>query len=465
MNAVPRPRLAAEQPEAALDAALAAFATAPQAEHCFAVDFELVQYWLDGAPRLPLVAVYRLRRRGGAVAAEVSAEVSVTLGDEAFEHWWAADAAAFRAGSPQRPWFDLQAAVSLQPVEIPKPWGREIWYTGIERRGVAQAQQGGHSVPLPWLLAAAPRRLAAGLAHNLILLKILDPLPDPVFGDLYFELHREKREVYVVTDIDRRAWPDGVGGIRFGFDAALRREYGDDARFLTAYLEAVAAYREVRLAIDGVLDENRTAAGIGLDDPVDAGTLRRWLSGLPETLQRREREHRAAMDRFTGLLPLRVGDVLKVPRYVPHSLQHGVRTVEFQTPVYERLILSFAQKVLTQGHWDTEEAARLLQIEPPPPEPSEPTGAGHGWREERIVAFDDFEVLRLTLDPAARCPLRVPPRYALAMAVGEGLALDAQVLAAGQALLLPPGWRGAVLENQAPEERHLLLALPRFARG
>ena len=36
------------------------------------------------------------------------------------------------------PLFDLNAPIPLQPIAIPKPWGQEIWYTGIEQRGVAE---------------------------------------------------------------------------------------------------------------------------------------------------------------------------------------------------------------------------------------------------------------------------------------------------------------------------------------
>ena len=38
----------------------------------------------------------------------------------------------------------LQAPMPLSPVFIPKPWGREIWYSGIEERGVSTV----HNVPI-----------------------------------------------------------------------------------------------------------------------------------------------------------------------------------------------------------------------------------------------------------------------------------------------------------------------------
>ena len=69
-----------------------------------------------------------------------------------------------------------------------------------------------------------------------------------------------------------------------------------------------------------------------------------------------EKNLRQEMNSFTSMHTLRVGDVISIPTYTPHALQHGVRAIEFQTPHYERQILSFAQKVLTQSDWDTESA-------------------------------------------------------------------------------------------------------------
>src|SRR5690606_4251251 len=169
-----------------------------------------------------------------------------------------------------------------------------------------------------------------------------------------------------------------------------------------------------------------------------------------------------AMEAFTGELRLGVGDVVKVPRLVPHSLQHGVRTVEFQTPVYERLILSFAQKVLTQSHWDTDEALDVLLMDPPAVEPFAVLEAGEGWQEELIVEFDDFEVRRLTLQPGAERQLRAPRDYSLCMAVGGALEVGQLTLEADQALLLPPVWRGGRVGNPGTVARTLLLALPRL---
>src|SRR5690606_327598 len=173
----------------------------------------------------------------------------------------------------------------------------------------------------------------------------------------------EKREVYVVTHVDRNAWPDGRGAIRFGFDQVARQRAASDEAFRQQFLSAVADYEQLRRAIDRHCDEIRREEGVGLTEPVDAATLKRWLGVVPAPLLERERQAREAMNAFTHMLPLREGDVVKVPCLTPHALQHGVRTVEFQTPVYERKILAFAQKVLTQDHWDTSEAVELMSLE------------------------------------------------------------------------------------------------------
>ena len=36
------------------------------------------------------------------------------------------------------PILKLNTPLSLAPVEIEKPWGKELWYTGIEKRGYVQ---------------------------------------------------------------------------------------------------------------------------------------------------------------------------------------------------------------------------------------------------------------------------------------------------------------------------------------
>ena len=275
----------------------------------------------------------------------------------------------------------------------------------------------------------------------LVLLKILDPAAEPVTGDLYFELHEEKREVYVVTAVDPRAWPDGTGAIRFGFSAQKRADYRDDDAFREAYLEAVLRYEAVRRAIDAGADDA---------DP---------------RLDQQERQLRAEMDAFTDLRPLRVGDVVRVPLRLPHSLQHGVRTIEFQTPVYERKILSFCQQVLTQDHWDTREAVPMMSLEPASGDDLVRVHDAPGHRVEKIVDFEDFEVFRITLADGRVHTLTTAGSYALAITVTGTLAAGGCMAGAEEALLLPRHWHGGLAAAPADGELVVLLARPRRDGG
>jgi hypothetical protein len=395
------------------------------------VDFELACWWLPAAPALSLTAVYCWQH----------GELLVSVTDQALQVGGQAPARQFALWVEQ---FDLAVArpgqvLPLQPTYIPKPWGQEIWYTGVEERGICSFQLDGRSLPIPWLQAVMPDAAAGSAGLPLVLLKILDPCAEEVIGDLYFELHEEKREVYVVTRVDREAWPDGVGYIRYGFDPQRIAAAGSEEQFRQQYRAAVAAYENVRRAIDDLPDGQTPAAD----------------------LQRRERELRAAMDAFTHLRPLRVGDVVVVPLLMPHSLQHGVRTIEFQTPVYERQILSFAQRVLTQHHWDTQRAVAQMRLTPPPTDEFAQLPGAEGVRVERIVDFPDFEVRRIRVEAGAALALPACGEYALVMVVDGELALDGLVCVPEEALFLPPGWSGHLACAQAARPLVLLLAMPR----
>lgn len=396
------------------------------------VDFDLYCHWLPQSPLQALTAIY-LQTADGLQLAVTDATLEDAVGaapGDLFASWMAQHSlAVFRPGQ----------VLPLAPRFIPKPWGQEIWFTGVEERGVCAFACGAHETPIPWLQAVMPGDYAGPADRDLVLLKILDPLPEPVRGDLYFELHEEKREVYVVTHVDPQAWPDGVGAIRYGFDPAVRATYSSDAEFSAAYLAAVAEYEQVRRAIDAAV------ASEGQD---------------PDLLGE-ETRLRAAMDRFTYLKPLRVGDVVKVPLRFPHSLQHGVRTVEFQTPVYERKILSFAQRVLTQDHWDTREAAQIMLLAPPAEEPFERLLDAPGLQVERVVDFEDFEVQRLRIEAGRALDFTTGADYALVMVVSGSLRLQGASYTGGEALFLPPGEGAYGLEGGAAGPLVLLLARPR----
>lgn len=319
------------------------------------------------------------------------------------------------------PRLDPTQPVKLVPVRIPKPWGHEIWYTGMEVRGESGVAHDGGDILLSHYLKAAPN---ATNGSPLLLLKVLDPDPRPISGDLYFEVHEEKQEVYIVTHVDSAAWPDGCGSIRMGMDQSLRKDFSDDGTFRAAYLDAVQNYESIRRAID---EDNAS-------------------------LVAEELTARAHMERFTAHRSLVLGDVVKVPTWTPHALQHGVRVVEFQTQTYERYIISFAQAVITQDHWDSSYAIAHMNLELPATDDFEHVAPG----VERIARFEDFNVWRV--DGALQTELTLPDNipYAVLMALGPtevgNLRLDAE-----EACLIP---FTALHHTLVRSNTQLLLAAP-----
>ena len=351
-------------------------------------------------------------------------------------------------------WVNFTAPWLLAPIQIPKPWGQELWFTGIEARGQSVVCGEGGNLPLPWMLSLFPQ--TKNPDDEVILLKVLDPLPDEVYGDLYLELHEQKQEVYVVTHIDPQAWPDGIASMQMGFNQQLRQSYFDDETFKKSYLDAVRCYEKVRRALDRVLAQKKREATIPLDQPVAAETLKKWMKELAQLSENKEvieqeKSLRSAMNAFIGSHPLRVGDWVKVPRYMPHSLQHGIRVIEFQTPVYERKILSFAQQVLTQNHWDTEEAMQLAELGPYQPDQPAVLQSSETGHIERIACFDDFEVRRIRFNGAVNLD---SDSYSLLMTLqGEVSIASGRVsmeLASGQAVLLPGTGEPWSIASRAP---------------
>lgn len=431
---------------------------------CLGLQFSYQQYYLSAQPAVSLLAVVLVANNAGRMqlsvaVGETSDDLLVSLQDisansEAVTSW------CEQVGWP---WFEADAPVRLTPVAISKPWGQEIWYTGIEERGQSLVTAQGRHIPLPWLMAVAPQYWVKGLERKINLLKILDPLPEPVYGDLYFELHEEKQEVYVVTHVDKSAWPKGQGGIRFGFKEQKRSEYDTVESFKQDYLNTVNAYREVRKSIDDVVDGFRERDGIALNAPASAAQQKCWLKDVPQALLQQEQKARQAMDDFVAVKTLSLGDVVKVPCYTPHSLMHGVRTVEFQTPVYERKILSFAQKVLTQSHWDTQAAVDVMDVEVPASAPLRELQRDKQACLEEIVDFDDFSVLRLTLAPKARFEFNKDCAYILVMSLSAKTLVNNARLAEEEAVLIPSGMTSYLANLSDVDSAIVLLSIPKRA--
>lgn len=435
-------------PESLIKRQIQALIDSSATDCCFAVEFTHQAYYLAQPTAISLVALIALSRSSSAIRIYGAIlEDGPLVQQQLTELPDTPQSLATFAANNRVPWLCFSEPLRLAPVHIAKPWGQEIWYTGIEARGQSAVTAQGFFTPLPWALGLLPDTLASGRDRSLILLKILDPLAEEVYGDLYFELHEQKQEVYVVTRIDERAWPEGEGAIRLGFAPDLRAQYPDDDAFKQAYLAAVSDYRHIRNKIDQQLDQCRRAAGIDLSAPVDAQTLLVWQQEIPGELRQEELRKRHRMDQFSALQPLRPGDVVKVPCRVPHALQHGVRTVEFQTPVYERKILSFAQKVLTQADWDTQVALDDIVLDEYVPPTLEVLCKTERLLVERVVMFDDFEVQRWYLSANLSTLLDTKEDYALLMLISgnmvihcnESNQITSDAAAINEAFLLPSG--------------------------
>lgn len=298
----------------------------------------------------------------------------------------------------------LDGPVLLEQLSISKPWGQELWFTGIEKRGESRVITTSEKrIPLSLYLSLAPDRLTNNQLP--LLLKVLDPVPEEPLGNLYFEVHETKEEVYIVSHIDRGAWPGGVGEIRFAMSQEKRKRYKSDPEFRTAYLEAVKDYEVVRRKIDN-------------HERVDPGL---------------ERTKKERMHEFTQIRQLRLGDTVRVPTWTPHSLQHGVRVVEFQTPTYERHIISFEQKVQTQEHWDSEEAIQRMNLEIPVEHTAEAISTG----VDRVARFDTFNVVRADFDKIKSCSVSNASDYAICMAIGNNCYAGELTIPADSACLIP----------------------------
>ena len=245
----------------------------------------------------------------------------------------------------------------------------------------------------------------------------------------------------MVTAVDSNAWPSGEGAIRLGMQQSKRKGYASDADFRHAFLQAVQRYEQIRRTLDQTSGSHSVS------------------------LHNEEKASRTDMESFTALKPLRVGDVVQVAPHIPHSLQHGVRVFEFQTPTYERNIISFNQQVLTQDHWDSEYAINNMSLAGPSEPDLETLVDELDLLIERIVDFDDFKVHRITLNNRSYT-CEVTDAYLIVAVIKGELEVKSQAgavtLTAGgthQAALVPASAANPQLVTES-EETVVLLAQP-----
>lgn len=279
--------------------------------------------------------------------------------------------------------FDLEQAFELISHIEPKAWGEEWWFSGFEKRGSARIRQGDSECDLAFL-AVFTENLFFSLEKAPILLKILNPLPDPLWGQLYFEMHREKEEVYVVTKTN-----SDKAAIRFGFKPDKLKSYPNREVLKNDFLTKIKDYRVVRLKIDQLLFTN-------IDEAKKVSSEEKNLryQKIPDALKMEEQRLRQEVEAFIHFKALRTGDVVRVPKYLPHGLLHGVQTIEFQTPHYEREIIYFNQKTLTQDHWDSEQALSDCLINTPEETERPVMEQTADFVDEEIVQYESFTAVK-----------------------------------------------------------------------
>ena len=269
----------------------------------------------------------------------------------------------------------------LELINVPKPWGYETWYTGVEKRGVVKVLDEHGKTELPYSLNIFKNQILGDYPEELILLKKLNPCSEDVVGDLYYEMHEKKWEVYIVTEIDEKAWPEGEAIIKAGLDQkkinTYKKKHGNNWKnyLIKDFKKITKDYEVLRKKIDNCKDISSSK------------------------LLSKESELRKKAADFVGNCYVKKGDIVSFPPFQIHSLQHGIKVIEFQTPHYERLIVMFGQKVVTQENWDSEEALDKIIPNVYKPPKLEILHKSSGILLERFVNFPNFTADRLSLEP------------------------------------------------------------------
>ena len=343
---------------------------------------------------------------------------------------------------------DSKEPLQLKVLKIPKPWGYEGWYTGVEKRGVVNVIDKYGKTELPYALNLFKKQMLADDSESLILLKTLNPVAKKTIGDLYYELHEKKWEVYVVTEIDKTAWPSGTGIIKAGLHPdkieEYKKKYGNNWKeiLLREFKSAVFEYEKTRRQIDDSQEE------------------------ISKELLEKEAKLRDKASGFVGDLPVKVGDIISFPVFQIHSLRHGIKVVEFQTPHYERLILMFAQKVLTQNHWDTEDAISKMETEVYHPPKLDCIHNSEYLNVERFSDFTQFNFDRIRITPKNTYEDQLDGRYQLLIIISGRAAVVTQSgnsinLKKEESLFFPVSMGSYLIENIGDNQMICLKATPK----
>jgi hypothetical protein len=252
----------------------------------------------------------------------------------------------------------------------------------------------------------------------------------------------------VVTEIDQTAWPSGTGIIKAGLHPEKIKDYQEIHGskwveiLLKNFRETIGEYEKIRRQIDDSTED------------------------IPNELHEQELKLRQKASNFVGDCQVKVGDIISFPVFQMHSLRHGIKVIEFQTPHYERLILMFAQKVLTQNHWDTDDALnKILPVVYEPPE-LECLHKSSGLLIERFVDFPQFTADRICLEPETIWEDQLDGKYHLLITISGQASIIPKSgspvkLNREEALFLPVGVGSYRMESTGEIPLICLKAIPK----
>ena len=346
--------------------------------------------------------------------------------------------------------------ITLYPHLEHKPWGKEIWFTGIEERGQAKIESyfKKKKMNLTDFLYLYSNHCCNG-QNQLVLLKILESIPERIFGDLYLELHEKKQETYIITDVNSQIHKMKTAQMKYGLNLDKRKTFKKLKFFKQSFFRAVMKYKKIRDFIDKQAYPQKA----------NIKQYKKNLKQISPECKKKELELRDEMNSYIGSYPVKKGDVISINNLIPHSLQHGIRCIEFQTPVYERLIISFTQKVIRQNHWDTKKAIRVMKKAFPYKQKLKKLKQTNYFDIELICRFKDFKVVRYRFFKNSRIDLSFKT-YTLFIAMDDlstaQIEKKTQLLTAEQGFLLPSFKK---ITLRAKKTAELIICIPKIKNG
>jgi len=126
--------ITSDNPSRAIDSQLRQFLFSSEKETVFVVTYPFVQYYLPDSPEITLVSVVSLSKRQQDTA-NINITATVFQENQISKDTLASLSPTFDSVSQfcenkKLPFFSFGEPVLLQPIDIPKPWGKEVWYTG-----------------------------------------------------------------------------------------------------------------------------------------------------------------------------------------------------------------------------------------------------------------------------------------------------------------------------------------------